>query len=163
MTIGTACWPFGGKGGWDGTVVSTNGNCTKGRSLRFDKERHDRIVRAIIAAPARTVAGLAVKARATASDACMMLWWDEPQMDLDWDKKMLRWLIEAVCLAAGVDLPGNLPPIARLAFGSHFRCHLRQHVGHRLRGFGRHSERERAVLSQQHQHFFENGKLRQWQ
>lgn len=57
----------------------------------------------IIAAPAHTLAGMAVKARAAATFALSHLW-DEPEVDLDWDKSVMRRLIEDICGAAGVSL-----------------------------------------------------------
>jgi hypothetical protein len=52
------------------------------------------IERKIMALPARTFAGLAVKAR-VAKSACDT-YWDEPDDNTDWDKLMARKLIEEV-------------------------------------------------------------------
>jgi hypothetical protein len=65
--------------------------------------RLDPIITAIQTTPARTLAGVAVKARAAASiiGEC----WQKPQDELDWQETVLRDLIESVCALAGVDLP----------------------------------------------------------
>jgi hypothetical protein len=52
----------------------------------------------IMAWPATTFAGLAIKARVV-QDACGH-YWDESYRDCDWDRQMVRSLIQAV-LAAG--------------------------------------------------------------
>jgi hypothetical protein len=54
----------------------------------------DAPIRRIIALPASTLAGLAVKAR-VARFSCERFW-DEPEEDLDWDELMARKLIDAV-------------------------------------------------------------------
>jgi hypothetical protein len=51
-------------------------------------------MRRIMALPATTLAGLAVKAR-VARFSCEHFW-DEPEEDLDWDELMARKLIDAV-------------------------------------------------------------------
>jgi hypothetical protein len=66
--------------------------------------RADGVHQKIIATPARTVAGFAIKARAAAMLTASNLW-DEPASDLDWDKHVIRSLIEALCAAAGMPLP----------------------------------------------------------
>jgi hypothetical protein len=58
------------------------------------------IERAIMAIPARTIAGLGVKARHVAyviSDH-----WDPPIDQIDWDARAVRSLIEAVCELASI-------------------------------------------------------------
>jgi hypothetical protein len=60
------------------------------------------IERAIMAMPARTVAGLGVKARHAAY--VMSEYWNAPIDRIDWDARAVRLLIEAVCEAAGVPL-----------------------------------------------------------
>jgi hypothetical protein len=59
--------------------------------------------RAIMATPARTVAGLGVKARHAAY--VMSEYWDAPIDKIDWDARAVRLLIEAVCESAGLTLP----------------------------------------------------------
>jgi len=54
----------------------------------------DAPIRRIMALPATTLAGLAVKAR-VARFSCE-LFWDKPEEDLDWDELMARKLIDAV-------------------------------------------------------------------
>jgi len=65
--------------------------------------RLEPIERAIMAAPARTVAGLGVKARHAAY--VMSEYWDMPIDKIDWDARAVRLLIEAVCESAGLSLP----------------------------------------------------------
>jgi len=61
--------------------------------------RMEPIERAIMATPAQTVVGLGVKARHAAYviSEC----WAEPIEKIDWDKRAVRLLIEAVCVVAG--------------------------------------------------------------
>jgi hypothetical protein len=55
------------------------------------------------ALPARTIAGLGVKAR---HDAYVMSQhWEEPVDQIDWEAKAVRLLIEAVCEVARMPLP----------------------------------------------------------
>jgi hypothetical protein len=65
--------------------------------------RIDPILDAIRQLPARSLAGLAIKARAVA--VTMDHLWDVPANDLDWEEEFLRDLIENVCALAGVNLP----------------------------------------------------------
>jgi hypothetical protein len=65
--------------------------------------RLEPIERAILATPARTVAGLGVKARHAAY--VMSEYWDAPIDEIDWDARAVRLLIEAVCESAGLSLP----------------------------------------------------------
>jgi hypothetical protein len=65
--------------------------------------RLERIERAIMATPARTVAGLCVKARHAAY--VVSEYWDVPIDQIDWDARAIRLLIEAVCESAGLSLP----------------------------------------------------------
>jgi hypothetical protein len=65
--------------------------------------RLEPIERAIMATPARTVAGLGVKARHAAY--VMSEYWDAPIDKIDWDSRAVRLLIEAVCENAGLSLP----------------------------------------------------------
>jgi hypothetical protein len=58
---------------------------------------------AIMALPARTVEGLAVKARHAAYG--ISEYWNAPLDQIDWDARAVRLLIEAVCKSAGVPLP----------------------------------------------------------
>lgn len=60
----------------------------------------DPYMRKIMALPARTAAGLAVKAR-VAEWSCAT-YWNEPDDNCDWDQLMARKLIEAVLAAGGV-------------------------------------------------------------
>jgi hypothetical protein len=69
--------------------------------------RVDQVHLAIMAASPRTLIGVAVQARA----AAMLVhseFWDQPKQDLDWEKMVIRNLIESVCAAAGVALPVEL-------------------------------------------------------
>jgi hypothetical protein len=61
--------------------------------------RLEPIERAIIATPAQTVVGLGVKARHAAH--VISDYWAEPLEKVDWDRRAVRLLIEAVCLMAG--------------------------------------------------------------
>jgi len=65
--------------------------------------RLEPIERAIMATPARTVAGLGVKARHAAY--VMSEYWDAPIDKIDWDARAVRLLIEAVCESSGLSLP----------------------------------------------------------
>jgi hypothetical protein len=60
--------------------------------------RLDPIERAIMATPARTIAGLGVKARHAAYVTSQ--YWNEPIDKIDWEARAVRLLIEAVCDAA---------------------------------------------------------------
>lgn len=62
-------------------------------------EMPDEVFYDVGSAPARTVAGFLIKARAAAY-ACRN-YWDEPCEDLDWDKKNTRMLIESLFEATG--------------------------------------------------------------
>jgi hypothetical protein len=57
--------------------------------------RLDPVERAIMATPACTIAGLAVKARHAAY--VMSHYWDEPIDQIDWEAQAIRLLVEAVC------------------------------------------------------------------
>jgi hypothetical protein len=57
----------------------------------------------ILTFPAYTIAGL--RAKATLVVDVYSGLWGEPFEDLDWDKKNLRVLIEAICSASGLNLP----------------------------------------------------------
>ena len=61
------------------------------------------IERAIMATPARTIAGLGVKARHAAY--VMSQYWEEPVDQIDWEAKSVRLLIEAICEVARMPLP----------------------------------------------------------
>lgn len=61
------------------------------------------IERAIMATPARTIAGLGVKARHAAH--VVSEYWDAPIDQIDWDARAIRFLIEAVCEVARTPLP----------------------------------------------------------
>ena len=60
------------------------------------------IEQAIMAIPARTIAGLGVKARHAAH--VMSEHWDAPIGQIDWDARAVRFLIEAVCNMARTPL-----------------------------------------------------------
>ena len=64
--------------------------------------RLDPIERAIMATPARTIAGLGVKARHAAYVTSQ--YWSEPIEKIDWEARAVRLLIEAVCNLAHVPL-----------------------------------------------------------
>jgi len=61
--------------------------------------RLEPVERAIMATPAETVVGLGVKARHVAY--VISEYWAEPLEKADWDRRAVRLLIEAVCVAAG--------------------------------------------------------------
>jgi hypothetical protein len=61
------------------------------------------IERAIMAIPARTIAGLGVKARHAAH--LVSEYWDAPINQIDWDARAVRFLIEAVCEVSRTPLP----------------------------------------------------------
>jgi hypothetical protein len=60
------------------------------------------IERALMATPARTIAGLGVKARHAAY--VMSQYWEKPVDQIDWEAKAVRLLIEAVCEVARMPL-----------------------------------------------------------
>jgi hypothetical protein len=66
--------------------------------------RADGVHQRILDTPASTVTGFAVKARVAAMLVTSQLW-DEPKQNLDWDKSVIRDLIEALCAGAGMPLP----------------------------------------------------------
>lgn len=66
--------------------------------------RLDEVLDAIMATPAHTMAGLAVKARAAAILTHDYLW-HGPTIDLDWNDEILRSLFEAIFAAAGLPVP----------------------------------------------------------
>jgi hypothetical protein len=61
------------------------------------------IEQAIMATPARTMAGLGVKARHAAY--VMSQYWEAPIYQIDWEAKAVRLLIEAVCEVGRLPLP----------------------------------------------------------
>lgn len=65
--------------------------------------RLEPIEAAIMAAPARTIVGLGVKARHAAY--VLSEYWSRPIDRIDWDARAVRLLIEAVCKSAGTPLP----------------------------------------------------------
>ncbi len=65
--------------------------------------RLEPVERAIMATPARTIAGLGIKARHAAYGVSEH--WDAPIEQVDWHARAVRLLIEAICEAAGVRLP----------------------------------------------------------
>jgi hypothetical protein len=68
--------------------------------------RMEPIERAILAIPAGSMAGVAVKARVAAH--VVSNYWDVPSDRLDMDARAFRNLVEAVCTVAGASLP--FPP-----------------------------------------------------
>ena len=58
---------------------------------------------ALMTVPARSIAGLGVKARHTAH--VVSEYWDKPIDQIDWHAKAVRLLIEAVCEVAGTPVP----------------------------------------------------------
>ena len=70
-------------------------------------ERLYPIERAIMAAPAHTIIGLGVKARHAAY--VMSQYWEEPTDKIDWDARIIRLLIEAVCYVARTPLSFRTP------------------------------------------------------
>jgi hypothetical protein len=104
------------------TVQETNPRSSDSRSFGPDVELlHDRIgfeaqtrqleailtslcpiERAIMQTPARTIAGLGVKARHAAY--VMSHYWEAPIDRIDWDARAVRLLIEAICDVAGTPL-----------------------------------------------------------
>jgi hypothetical protein len=69
------------------------------RQLEAAQARLEPVERAIMATPAETVVGLGVKARHVAY--VISEYWAEPLEKADWDRRAVRLLIEAVCVAAG--------------------------------------------------------------
>jgi hypothetical protein len=65
--------------------------------------RLDTIVTAIKETPARTLAGVAVKARGVAY--AMRTCWQTLAEELDWHEDLVRDLVENICAIAGMDLP----------------------------------------------------------
>jgi hypothetical protein len=65
------------------------------------------VEQAIMATPARTIAGLGVKARHAAY--VMSQYWTPPITEIDWHAKVVRLLIESVCSVANVPLPFRDP------------------------------------------------------
>jgi hypothetical protein len=65
------------------------------------------VEQAIMATPARTIAGLGVKARHAAY--VMSQYWTPPITEIDWHAKVVRLLIESVCNVANVPLPFGDP------------------------------------------------------
>jgi hypothetical protein len=76
--------------------------------------RLDPIERAIMATPARTIAGLGVKARHAAYVTSQ--YWSEPIDKIDWEACAVRLLIEAVCDVA------HAPLLLNDANGRNSRC-----------------------------------------
>ena len=66
------------------------------------------IEQSIMAIPARTIAGLGVKARHAAH--VMSEHWDAPIDQIDWDARAVRFLIEAVCNLARTPLSFEANP-----------------------------------------------------
>jgi hypothetical protein len=66
-------------------------------------DRIDAVEIAIRTTPARTIAGMAVKAHIVAHHMDEL--WDVPEADLDYAERILRDLIENIFAAAGVPLP----------------------------------------------------------
>jgi hypothetical protein len=65
------------------------------------------VEQAIMATPARTIAGLGVKARHAAH--VMSQYWTPPITEIDWHAKVIRLLIESVCSLTNVPLPFRDP------------------------------------------------------
>jgi hypothetical protein len=89
----------------DGRVL-VRGNLEADSSSLADPKKAEAILarlypieRAIMATPARTIAGLGVKARHAAY--VMSQYWDAPIDQIDWDARTIRLLIESVCDIAG--------------------------------------------------------------
>jgi hypothetical protein len=72
------------------------------RQLEAILARLDPIERAIMTTPARTIAGLGVKARHAAHVTSQ--YWSEPIDKIDWEARAVRLLIEAVCNIAHAPL-----------------------------------------------------------
>jgi hypothetical protein len=61
------------------------------------------LAKKIMSSPVHTLGGLRVKAMVAIHAPCDC--WDEPFDDLDWDKKGIRALVEAVCNVTGLEPP----------------------------------------------------------
>ena len=85
------------------THGSEAGQDAKVRKAEAILARLDPIERAIMATPARTIAGLGVKARHAAY--VMSHCWEAPIDRIDWDARAVRLLIEAVCDFTHTPLP----------------------------------------------------------
>ena len=82
---------------------SEAGQDAKTREAEAILARLDPIEQAIMATPARTIAGLGVKARHAAY--VMSHYWEAPIDRIDWDARAVRLLIEAVCDFTHTPLP----------------------------------------------------------
>jgi hypothetical protein len=81
-------------------AICDDGSDYEARTRELEKilARLDPIERAIMATPARTIAGLGVKARHAAYVTSQ--YWNEPIDKIDWEARAVRLLIEAVCNVA---------------------------------------------------------------
>lgn len=73
------------------------------RKFHLLADRVDAIEFRIMNTPAHTVAGLRAKALIAIEAAGEL--WETRRIDLDWDKEVIRELIESVCAVAGVPVP----------------------------------------------------------
>ncbi|HTE78527.1 MAG TPA: hypothetical protein VK653_17570 [Xanthobacteraceae bacterium] len=95
---------------WPEYQAALEGRQKPGESAATARDRYyalDRqtaeLAKKIMASPVHTLVGLRVKAMVAihAPGDC----WDEPFDDLDWDKKGIRALVEAVCSVTGLEPP----------------------------------------------------------
>jgi hypothetical protein len=78
-----------------GEALAQNNEETRAKCVEAILAQLDPIERAIMQMPACTIGGLAVKARHAAY--VMSEYWDAPIDRIDWDARVVRLLIEAVC------------------------------------------------------------------
>jgi hypothetical protein len=69
-----------------------------------DWDKLDELYRRIATVTPKTIAGIAIMARAAAVIG-MEAYWDKPLGDLDWEKHVARQLIEQICAAVDTGLP----------------------------------------------------------
>jgi hypothetical protein len=87
----------GGDSAW-GNTESMSVSEAQTKHIEAILERLYPIERAIMAAPAYSIIGLGVKARHAAY--AMSQYWEEPTDKIEWEAKIIRSLIEAVCEVA---------------------------------------------------------------
>lgn len=92
-----------GDRGWADAESAHSGETVRTQKIESVLARLEPVEQAIMATPARTIAGLGIKARHAAY--VVSEYWDAPIEQIDWDARAVRLLIEAVCKAADVLLP----------------------------------------------------------
>jgi hypothetical protein len=95
--------PLAGRSTADSRVERHNDDELETQQIESILARLSPIERAIMQTPARTIAGLGVKARHAAY--VMSHYWEAPIDRIDWDARAVRLLIEAVCDFTQTPLP----------------------------------------------------------